>query len=71
MDDGRCHICRRVPHRESELYGITTCVDCDESRPLELHCRAIITAALLTPFVMAGVVVAILLLALAVQAISG
>lgn len=30
-DDGKCHICRRVPLRQSRLYRITTCEDCDET----------------------------------------
>lgn len=32
MDDGRCHICRRVPLRQSSLYRIATCDDCNETR---------------------------------------
>lgn len=31
MDDGRCHICRRVPLAQSRLYRITTCESCDET----------------------------------------
>ena len=30
-DDGRCHICRREPLRQSRLYRFTTCEDCDET----------------------------------------
>lgn len=28
-DDGKCHICRRTPLRQSRLYSMTTCDDCD------------------------------------------
>lgn len=31
MDDGRCHICRCVPVKQSPLYRLTTCEDCDET----------------------------------------
>lgn len=31
MDDGRCHICRRVPLAQSSMYRITTCESCEET----------------------------------------
>lgn len=36
-DDGKCHICRRVPAAESHLYPMTTCVDCDETEAERAH----------------------------------
>ena len=38
--DDRCHICHRVPVRESDLYpNLTACVDCDESEISEIAPR--------------------------------
>lgn len=32
IDDGRCHICRRVPLARDPAYRVTTCVDCEATR---------------------------------------
>lgn len=46
-DDGRCHICRRVPVEQSPLYAITTCRDCNESELTGLLPRVLWSIALL------------------------
>ena len=37
MDDGLCHICRRVPMDLDHSYAVTTCVDCDATASLHAY----------------------------------
>lgn len=71
MDAGRCHICRRTPYRQSELYGITTCEDCDDTRSMELHRRALVEATLLLPFALVAIAFVVVGVCLVLQAMLG
>jgi hypothetical protein len=35
VEDGRCHICRRIPLFEDPLYTLTTCVRCEDLDEIE------------------------------------